>query len=37
MKGNTIILITHDSNIAMQAKRMVRLNDGEVVEDREVS
>lgn len=36
-KGNTIILITHDNNIAMQANRVVRLNDGEIVEDREVS
>jgi putative ABC transport system ATP-binding protein len=36
-KGNTIILITHDNNIAMQAARVIRLNDGEIVEDREVS
>jgi len=36
-KGNTIILITHDSNIAVYAKRMIRLNDGEIVEDAEVS
>ena len=34
--GNTIILITHDNNIAMQAKRVVRISDGEIVEDREV-
>ena len=36
-KGNTIILITHDNNIAMHAQRFIRLNDGEIVEDREVS
>lgn len=35
-QGNTIILITHDNNIAMQAKRMIRIHDGEIIEDREV-
>ena len=35
-KGNTIILITHDNTLAQQAKRLVRLQDGEIVEDREV-
>ncbi len=35
-RGNTIILITHDNNIAMQAKRIVRIHDGEITEDREV-
>jgi putative ABC transport system ATP-binding protein len=35
-KGNTIILITHDNNIANQAKRIVRIQDGEIIEDREV-
>jgi putative ABC transport system ATP-binding protein len=34
--GNTIILITHDSNLARQAKRMVRIQDGEITEDVEV-
>lgn len=34
--GNTIILITHDNNIALQAKRMIRIHDGEIIEDREV-
>ena len=33
-KGNTIILITHENNIAEQAKRLVRIRDGEIVEDR---
>ena len=34
--GNTIILITHDNNIAAQARRMVRIHDGEIIEDKEV-
>lgn len=34
--GNTIILITHDNSIAAQAKRIVRIHDGEIIEDREV-
>lgn len=34
--GSTIILITHDNNIALQAKRLVRISDGEIIEDREV-
>lgn len=35
--GNTIVLITHDNSIAMQAKRIIRIQDGELTEDREVS
>jgi len=35
--GNTIILITHDNNIAMQAQRVIRLQDGMIVNNREVS
>ncbi len=31
--GNTIILITHDNSIAMQADRIIRLEDGHVVYD----
>lgn len=34
--GNTIILITHDNDIAMQAKRVVRIQDGQITEDRMV-
>ena len=34
--GSTIILITHDNDIAMQAKRVVRLQDGQITEDRMV-
>ncbi|MCR4434560.1 MAG: ABC transporter ATP-binding protein [Eubacteriales bacterium] len=36
-KGNTIILITHDNNVALQSQRIIRIQDGEVIEDREVS
>ena len=35
-KGNTIILITHDNDIAIQAKRVVRIQDGQINEDRMV-
>ncbi len=35
-RGNTIVLITHDNNIALQAKRMIRIQDGEIIEDKEV-
>lgn len=35
--GNTIVLITHDNNIAAQAKRIIRIQDGEIVNDSEVS
>jgi putative ABC transport system ATP-binding protein len=32
-EGNTIILITHDMQVAEKAKRIIRLSDGKVVED----
>ena len=32
--GTTILLITHDNNIAATAKRVVRLSDGKIVSDR---
>lgn len=32
--GNTIVLITHDNSIAEQAKRIVRIHDGKIIEDR---
>lgn len=35
--GNTIVLITHDNSIAAQAKRIVRIRDGQIIEDKEVS
>ncbi len=31
--GSTIILVTHDANLAAKASRIIRLADGEVVED----
>lgn len=34
--GNTIVLITHDNDVAMQAKRIIRLQDGQINEDRMV-
>ncbi|ANF98341.1 ABC transporter ATP-binding protein [Paenibacillus bovis] len=33
-QGHTIILITHDLEIAEQAKRVIRIHDGQVTEDR---
>ena len=33
-KGNTIILITHDSDVAAQAERVVRIQDGKLFEER---
>lgn len=32
-EGNTIVLITHDNSIALKAKRVVRLQDGKIIED----
>ncbi len=32
-EGNTVVLITHDNDIALQAQRVIRLEDGEVVYD----
>jgi putative ABC transport system ATP-binding protein len=33
-EGRTVVLITHEPDVADQAKRVIRLSDGEVVEDR---
>jgi putative ABC transport system ATP-binding protein len=33
-EGMTIIIVTHDSAIAAYCRRMVRLHDGRIVEDR---
>ncbi len=35
-QGNTIILITHDNSIAMNSKRIIKINDGEIIDDRQV-
>ena len=33
--GNTIILITHDNDLAAEARRIIRISDGEITEDKE--
>jgi putative ABC transport system ATP-binding protein len=35
-QGRTVVLITHEPDVAEQAKRVVSLSDGEVVEDRRI-
>ncbi|HPL99577.1 MAG TPA: ABC transporter ATP-binding protein [Bacillota bacterium] len=37
LKGSTIVLITHDNDIAMMAERIVRIQDGQINDDRVVS
>lgn len=32
-EGNTIVLITHDSDVAQQAQRVVRIADGQITSD----
>ena len=32
-QGNTVVLITHDNSIAVQAERIIRLEDGHIVYD----
>ena len=32
-EGRTVILITHDNDIAAQAKRVIKIMDGRIVED----
>ena len=32
-EGNTIVLITHDNNIAMEAQRQIQIMDGKIVKD----
>jgi putative ABC transport system ATP-binding protein len=36
-EGRTVVLITHEPDVAEQAKRVISLSDGEVVEDRRVT
>ena len=33
-EGQTIIVITHDINVAKRAKRIVRISDGKLYEDK---
>jgi putative ABC transport system ATP-binding protein len=33
-EGRTVVLITHEPDVAEQSKRLIRLSDGEIVEDR---
>ncbi len=33
-EGRTVVLITHEPDVAAQAKRVVRLSDGRIIEDR---
>ncbi len=35
-QGNTIVMITHDNEIAAQAKRVVRIQDGKIISDERV-
>ena len=35
-EGNTIILVTHEDDIAQHAHRMVRLFDGKIIEDSKI-
>jgi putative ABC transport system ATP-binding protein len=35
-EGNTVVLITHDNLIANQAKRIIRLHDGKIIDDRKL-
>ena len=32
-EGNTIVMITHDNAIALEAKRVVRIHDGKIIFD----
>ncbi len=34
-EGNTIVLITHDSDVAKKAERIIRIQDGKITEDKE--
>jgi putative ABC transport system ATP-binding protein len=36
-QGRTVVLITHEPDVAARARRVVRLGDGHVLEDRRTS
>ena len=33
--GSTIVIVTHDNEIANQCSRVVRINDGRIIDDEE--
>ena len=33
-KGTTVVVITHEEEVARAARRVIRLRDGEIIEDR---
>lgn len=35
-QGSTIVLITHDNDLALNARRLIRIQDGQIIEDKEV-
>lgn len=35
--GNTVVLITHDNSLAMQAQRIIRIHDGEIIDDKDMT
>jgi len=35
-EGDTIVIITHDNHLAKQTNRIVRLHDGQIVEDKKI-
>ena len=36
-EGNTVVIITHDNSIAMEAERVVKIHDGKIIFDGDVS
>ncbi len=36
-KGITVIMVTHDNTVAAYARRIIRLKDGEIIEDQKIS